>query len=122
MEEYSLQHQVVYQITNPEFSLSLSTSFSEKMKVAAIISAVSANVWRFRKIDGILYQFHDRVQAIANFWDQKEYCDGLGGGWQMPTPSNAKENDVVYQMLDQFYGGTFLGFAQARDYHLEYTG
>ena len=90
-------------------------SSTENMKLAALFSTVSASNG-FIKLDGILYEIHEKSGALANFWDNKEYCDGLGGGWKVPTPTNAGENQVAHQMLEHFYGGTFIGISKERDY------
>ena len=85
------------------------------MKLAALLSGVSAS-YDFIKVDGIIYQIHKKNGKLTNFWDNKEYCDGLGADWKMPTPTNAAENNVVQKMLEKNNGGTFIGFAQASDH------
>ena len=49
----------------------------------------SVEQWQF-EVDDIVYEaLYDPVRL--GFWETKAYCDDLGGGWQMPTPTNHAE-------------------------------
>ena len=64
----------------------------------------------------MVYEGHqmDFGKAEPTFWQQKTYCDGLGGGFQMPTPTNEVENQVAHELVKVAYmaDSTFIGIAQ----------
>ena len=51
----------------------------------------------FPYIKSVLFEVEDIVyEALYDpvrlgFWETKAYCDDLGGGWQLPTPTNYAE-------------------------------
>ena len=69
-------------------------------------------------IGGVTYESHinrdrelNHVDNVPTYWERKAYCDNLGGGYQLPAPTNAQENQAIQQLLiagDVIY----LGFSR----------
>ena len=52
-------------------------------------STKTAQKWQFEVEDIVYEALYDPVRL--GFWETKAYCDDLGGGWQLPTPTNYAE-------------------------------
>ena len=52
-------------------------------------STRTAQKWQFEVEDIVYEALYDPVRL--GFWETKAYCDDLGGGWQLPTPTNYAE-------------------------------
>ena len=71
------------------------------------------------QVDGTTYEGHyirpaNAGRVVPKFWQQKAYCDGLGGGFQMPTPTNEHQNQVAHEVA-KVATTTYIGIAQQRE-------
>ena len=71
------------------------------------------------QVDGTTYEGHyikpaNYGRVEPKFWQHKAYCDGLGGGFQMPTPTNAHQNQVAHEVA-LVAGSTYIGIAQQKE-------
>ena len=60
-----------------------------------------------------MYEIHFTSDKMT-FWETKEYCDDLGDGWQLPTPTNSKENKAALKIAKKI-GNIYLGVSQYRN-------
>ena len=57
------------------------------------------------------YEWHE-IRLKMNFWETKYYCDSLGGGFRLPTPTSLSEDRIILGQLHKWRGNFFLGIAQ----------
>ena len=57
-----------------------------------------------------VYEWHER-QVKMSFWESKYYCDSLGGGFRLPTPTNKVEDGIISNAQWR-RGSFFIGIAQ----------
>ena len=92
-----------------------------KMKLASFLATAALaqqDIHTFQfNIANIVYE--GRYEIVKrDFWATKEHCDSLGGGWQMPTPTNANENLAAFKIA-QGRGNIFIGIAQHQNQDAE---
>ena len=71
-------------------------------------STRTAQQWQFKVEDTVYEALYDPIRL--GYWETKAYCDDLGGGWQLPTPTNYAENVAASKINSNIY----LGIAQQR--------
>ena len=80
------------------------------MKLASFFVATAmADTFQFN-IGGTVWE--GQYEAVKrNFWETKAHCDSLGGGWQMPTPTNSNDNEAAFKVA-KGRGNIYIGIAQ----------
>ena len=81
-----------------------------KMKLASFLATTAlADPFQFN-VHGTVYEGYFS-NDLMNYWETKAHCDAMGGGWQLPTPTNSYENQAAFKIA-QGRGNIFLGIAQ----------
>ena len=92
-----------------------------KIVLAGGVSATWNQTWQTSECDNDhfhvcgdddFYEWHE-IRLKMNFWETKNYCDSLGGGFRLPTPTNLREDRMILRQMNAFRRGNFfLGIAQ----------
>ena len=61
-------------------------------------------------IAGTVYEAYYTDDQYS-FWESKEHCDHMGGGWGLPTPTNSNENQAAFKLAEG-RGNIYMGIAQ----------
>ena len=83
-----------------------------KVLLAGGVSATWNQTWQTSEYldNDDFYEWHE-IRLKLNFWETKYYCDSLGGGFRLPTPTNQAENRII-SGAQWRRGNFFLGIAQ----------
>ena len=80
------------------------------MKLASFFATTAlAENFQFN-IDGTVYEGHKSSLRLS-YWETKKHCDDMGGGWQLPTPTNSQENRATFEIAKKA-GNIYLGISQ----------
>jgi len=82
-------------------------------RVSTPVLGDEQKVWQFR-IEDTVYEAH--VQDVTFEWylffrEYKSYCDNLGGGFQLPTPTNENEQAAVTKLRESTSTDFYLGIS-----------
>ena len=80
------------------------------MKLASFLATTAlADTFQFN-IHGTVYEGY-YSSDMMNYWETKAHCDAMGGGWQLPTPTNSNENWAAFKIA-QGRGSIYIGISQ----------
>ena len=80
--------------------------------LAGSVNAIWNQTWQTEepRDNNSVYEWHE-LRVKLNYWETKYYCDSLGGGYRLPTPTNEVEDAII--SAAQWRRGTFfIGIAQ----------
>ena len=87
------------------------------MKLASFLATTALADGSHSAADPFQFNIHGTVyegyysSELKNYWETKAHCDAMGGGWQLPTPTNSHENQAAFKIA-QGRGNIYLGIAQ----------